>query len=62
MMSYEINTIEEFCHRINAQGDQCNFKELPGLPNNVALKPSDLHLFLEFLQKFVAFSSVFIYH
>lgn len=29
----------------------------PGLPNNVALKPSDLHLFLEFLQKFVAFSS-----
>lgn len=27
-MSYEINTIEEFCHRINAQGDQCNFKEL----------------------------------
>ena len=35
---------------------------IPGLPNNVALKPSDLHLFLEFLQKFVAFSSVFIYH
>ena len=35
---------------------------LPGLPNNVALKPSDLHLFFEFLQKFVAFSSVFIYH
>ena len=34
----------------------------PGLPNNVALKPSDLHLFLEFLQKFVAFSSVFIYY
>ena len=30
---------------------------MPGLPNNVALKPSDLHLFLEFLQKFVAFSS-----
>ena len=29
----------------------------PGLPNNVALKPSDLHLFLEFLQKFVAFPS-----
>ncbi len=28
MMSYEINTIEEFYHRINAQGDQCNFKEL----------------------------------
>lgn len=36
--------------------------KLPGLSNNVALKPSDLHLFLEFLQKFVAFSSVFIYH
>ena len=34
----------------------------PGLPNNVALKPSDLHLFLGFLQKFVAFSSFFIYH
>ena len=28
MMPYEINTMEEFCHRINAQGDQCNFKEL----------------------------------
>ena len=35
---------------------------IPGLPNNVALKPSDLHLFLGFLQKFVAFSSFFIYH
>ena len=36
--------------------------KVPGLPNNVALKPSELHLFLGFLQKFVAFSSFFIYH
>lgn len=28
MTPYEINTIEEFCHRINESGGQCNFKEL----------------------------------
>lgn len=34
----------------------------PGLPKNVALKPSHLHLFLEILQKLIAFSSFFIYY
>lgn len=28
MAPYEINTIEEFCHRINGLGELCNLKEL----------------------------------
>lgn len=28
MTQYEINTIEEFCHRVNALGELCNLKEL----------------------------------
>lgn len=28
MTPYEINTIEEFCHRVNGLGELCNLKEL----------------------------------